>query len=254
LLLATADPFVNEIKTMNSEFRSQHILHVLLVVAAVSCCSSVEAANLQMHSPVDVDQVPYIFTLGFPKNDPWVALPVGGGKVDLKECVWANVPMPWYATDAHALISGVTNKKCDVSLAAFVPDGVGGVNMQYIDHFLSAAGSYQVIAPFLGNDNIDLFIGIDLAKYHTSGGSTYAFGDTFSFVNGTNDLLPGFVVGTSAIYLDGIVGWKTDNPFTGSATVIAEGGVCPEPSSFVLALTILFPIGITSLIRNSRQQ
>jgi hypothetical protein len=60
-------------------------------------------------------------------------------------------------------------------------------------------------------------------------------GDVYSINSGMNDLLPGFLIGTSPIVL-GSDGFTTDHPFTGNVFVAAtiDGETVPEPGTILL--------------------
>jgi len=210
------------------------ICAIVLILGVVKVSN---ATNLQLHSPVDIDDVAYIFTL-------W-NLPVGGGTVDLKGCKWKNIPIPWYATDAHHIVGmGITSKHCKQAIGAFEEDTPGHFVMNKIDDFFISTGEDIITFPWLISYTEDIYYGIDLRAYYDNGGTSYNLGDTFCFVDGTDTNLPGFIVGTSEIYWDDTVGWKSDNPFTGSLSVAGEGGICvPVPST-----CLLFLFGILGMV------
>ena len=204
------------------------------------------ATYLQLHSPVDIEDVAYIFTL-------W-NLPVGGGTVDLEECEWENIEMPWYATDAHHIVGmGITSQECSQAIGAFEETSPGQFTMNEIDAFFMGTGETIITWPWLISYDVNIYYGIDLAAYYAAGGSTYNLWDTVSFTDGVNASLPGFIVGTSEIYWDETVGWATDNLFSGDLTVAGEGGTCvPEPSTVVLYCFGLMGLSIISRKKRCR--
>jgi hypothetical protein len=113
--------------------------------------------------------------------------------------------------------------------------------------FTGLFGLDSFIVPMLRafDDTTDLFVGVDLTEW-LSDPRPFAAGDVFSFVNGVDSDLPGFVIGTSPIDL--LSGLITDL-FTGDVAVVAsiDGEIvpAPEPGSVILLLTSL--IGLTLL-------
>ena len=211
-------------------FGKKWIVGLAAAVVLIGVGQVVAETYLQLHSPVDVAQVPYIFTLTDPLG--WISLPVGGGNVDLKGCKWTNIPIPWYANDAHIIgCMGVSNKTCEQAVAA-----IDGDTLLELGQFYASTGEDAIYWPWLCSFDSDIYYGVDLYDYHSAGGATYSVGDTFDFTDGVCTELPGYMAGSSEVYLDkDAQGWKTDDLFTGTLTYAGtDGGLCvPSPSTLV---------------------
>ena len=87
----------------------------------------------------------------------------------------------------------------------------------------------------------EIHFGVDIREYYRSHPLPHAPGQTFTIVNGRCDALPGFLFGTSEVYLDTTLGLYTENPIA-SATLAteAEEGICPEPASVTLLVVSAF--------------
>lgn len=101
-------------------------------------------------------------------------------------------------------------------------------------------GNAEFLLPMLraSDDLTNLFVGVDLTQW-LGDPQIFTAGETFSFINGVSDALPGFIVGTSAISFDATSGdFVSANPYTGNGFVAAtiDGSVIPEPSSLALIL------------------
>lgn len=158
--------------------------------------------------------------------------------INLEFCVWDNDTVyPPEATDTTLKYWFVTDRRCNVNQAGF--EDLGSTkSFQTWSQFYTSVGRVEVDAPTLMtlNATTELYCGIDLTAYVEGGKTAYAGGDQFQIVNGTSPLLPGYVFGTTDTYFDPAVGWKTDNPFTGTVEVFAETGLCPEPALAPIAL------------------
>lgn len=206
-----------------------------LVVCAAFCAlglalpGEARATFLQLHAIEDLQDVGYTWTI-------W-GFPIEVGEIDLTGCEWANIPIPWWATDSWIPpLDGLKKKYCEEKITAWKDDGAGGLEMETFNQFLKGTGGQGVLFPWLGSDNTQLYVGIDLNAYYNAGGMDYSIGQVIDFTNGVSAVAPGFLVGTSSIYINPTTGgWTTDNPYTGQADVVGEQGVCPEPSTLTLA-------------------
>ena len=108
----------------------------------------------------------------------------------------------------------------------------------------------EFLVPSFSLDSGDLFVGIDLTQY-LANPINFNFGDIFSFVNGVNPSLPGYLVGTSEIFVDTNLGLTTLNPYTGAAP-LTQGrdgsAIVPEPTS-TLSLLALGTLGAASTLK-----
>lgn len=114
-------------------------------------------------------------------------------------------------------------------------------------------GTSDLLVPMLraSDDLTDLFVGVDLTQW-LGDPQTFTAGETFSFINGVSDALPGVMVGTSAISFDATSGdFVSANPYNGNGFVAAtiDGSVIPEPSSLALILGSLTLLGTMRLRR-----
>ncbi len=102
----------------------------------------------------------------------------------------------------------------------------------------------EFLAPSFGHPTLDLYVGIDLTQWVVNP-MPFEGGDTFSFVNGVSEMLPGILVGTSPIsFSNG--GWTTESPYTGTLEVTGAIDGIPEPGTLLL-------LGITAaLARRAR--
>jgi len=119
---------------------------------------------------------------------------------------------------------------------------------------LFAGENVDFTYPLFFHDTRDLFIGIDLTQW-LSFPTPFSPLQSFSFQNGTSDLLPGVLVGTAPVTL-GPNGFESTAPFTGDAFVRAVGdgsfAPVPEPSTFILWAAGIGLIGSYSTIRQRR--
>jgi hypothetical protein len=97
--------------------------------------------------------------------------------------------------------------------------------------------------------NLDaVYWGVDIATYFATGLPEFDPMQEFHVVNGTCADLPGYVFGTSPVYLDPAMGLVTDNPLLDAIVCThLEEGMCPEP-----ATVALLGLGALSLIRKKR--
>lgn len=79
---------------------------------------------------------------------------------------------------------------------------------------------------------LNIFIGVDLNQWLTST-PQFQIGDTFNFVNGLSNELPGFIAGTSPIEFSPTQGWFTQQPLTGllTTTGVIDGDSMSVPES-----------------------
>ena len=88
---------------------------------------------------------------------------------------------------------------------AFLGTVDGTFNELDLDMRIQLLGN--VLLPALKNDDTNLFIGVDLTQWQSFPTNFNAL-DTFTFAGGTNDALPGFLIGTSEVAL-GADGYET---------------------------------------------
>ncbi|PYJ03327.1 MAG: hypothetical protein DME25_12595 [Verrucomicrobia bacterium] len=117
---------------------------------------------------------------------------------------------------------------------AFLGTVDGTFNELDLDMGIQLLGN--VLLPALKNDDTNLFIGVDLTQWQSFPTNFNAL-DTFTFAGGTNDALPGFLIGTSEVAL-GADGYETASPFSGEVYVAgAIDGEVPEPGIGALLWT-----------------
>lgn len=110
---------------------------------------------------------------------------------------------------------------------AFFYDFMWAVFMAPWDSFWDSQSiPYHYEWPVLadGNNLRDIYIGVDLTKW-TNSPRPLSLGNIIPVVNGRNEqLLPGYLIGTSPIeYVEGI-GWVTASPLNGNVVVVAMRG------------------------------
>lgn len=119
------------------------------------------------------------------------------------------------------------------------------------DGLYALIGLATVDIPGLLNNTIDLYISVDLSQWV---GHATPNVSSVDFVDGRSSLLPGFLVGTSEVTFSSSGGYTTENPFTGTADLLAgtlQCDVCPEPGSLVM---IGVGGALSLLVGSSRRQ
>lgn len=95
-------------------------------------------------------------------------------------------------------------------------------------------GDQEFLAPNFVHDTLDVYVAIDLTQW-VNNPTAFQGGDTFNFVNGVSDALPGILVGTSPVTLGPTGAWMTADPYTGALEVDgAIDGRTPEPATLVM--------------------
>jgi hypothetical protein len=151
-------------------------------------------------------------------------------------------PIPEDATDLHVRHSTTKaglDTAPDTTYGVITAETGGGFHLSNLaEGLFNLIGSNEALTPYLSNQAIPLFIGIDLTQWLAKP-TPFNEGDVFTFVNGLSTSLPGFIVSTSNISFSPVVGWVTTSPFTGSAEVDGTLGITaiPEPASIILLFT-----------------
>lgn len=161
-------------------------------------------------------------------------------EADLPRCTWFNIIPPAGAEDVKwkgAIF--VESKKCEAKTAALKegnPQWITDISGFYDD--LKSNGVYEFYWPSgFANADMDVYSGVDLVEYYNSGGISYDPDQGFHVVSGACSELPGFVFGTSSVYLDPVLGLVTDNPIADTYVYTQmEEGICPEPAALSLAV------------------
>jgi hypothetical protein len=133
----------------------------------------------------------------------------------------------------------------DISLAFVSSDGG---NLHFLDLAEASAlrgfsGDNEFFAPGLYSDTTDIYVSVDLTKW-LNNPTVIANGEQINLINGTSEQLPGFLISTSPITFNELLGFKTNDPLNGTVTKtgILDGSAVPEP------LTILGSIAATGFI------
>lgn len=103
---------------------------------------------------------------------------------------------------------------------------------------------------------LNIFIGVDLNQWLTST-PQFEIGDTFDFVNGLSNELPGFIAGISPIQFSPTQGWFTEQPFTGALTTTGtiDGDSMRVPESDSTSYLLFFGFGtIATVLRQKITQ
>lgn len=132
----------------------------------------------------------------------------------------------------------------------FVSEDNGSFFLEdYTEELISKLGvGTEYFLPNLENfetgGELNIFIGVDLNQWLTST-PQFEIGDTFDFVNGLSNELPGFIAGTSPIQFSPTQGWFTEQPFTGSLTTTGtiDGDSMPVPESSSTSYLLFFGLG-----------
>ncbi|MBL8703134.1 MAG: hypothetical protein JNK67_32415 [Alphaproteobacteria bacterium] len=130
----------------------------------------------------------------------------------------------------------------DMTLAYVVgePGSLAHGELGVMNEAFTGGAEYLVPMIFdsLGVD--DLYIAVDLVQW-LSFPSAYDLGNMLSIVDGTSDLLPGFLFSTSPIGFDATSGFTTSDPWTGTGVIFGEvdGHNVPVPAPMLLLLSTL---------------
>ncbi|MEX2650179.1 MAG: PEP-CTERM sorting domain-containing protein [Alphaproteobacteria bacterium] len=160
-----------------------------------------------------------------------------------------NLKIPGNPTDMVYTYSGSGNSQTTL---AFLGGDPGA--FEQFELGPSAAlimGTETFLVPLFIHETIDLFIGVDLVQWLALLPSLDPFQEV-DFLDGTSDLLPGFIVGTSPVSFDPEFGFVTANPFTGRASIgaFADGrALVPEPATVGLLVMGLLGLGFARRAR-----
>jgi len=137
-----------------------------------------------------------------------------------------------------------------IQLAAYQHDP----GMLPLGSFLQAnVGDRELNVPdFITATASNLYFGVDLTTWASEAPGSFTLGDTFTIVDGTSSLLPGYLFSTTPLTATDS-GWTTSTPYDGTATLDSFHGlsVVPEPTSLTLAvIAISVLVGALRLIRH----
>lgn len=144
-------------------------------------------------------------------------------------------------------VQGNLNRKTGyLTIAAFAPDGAGGVNGAPLGDWLRGRGFIDpwmlALPDFYGSDD-SLYVGVDLGQWAREGFNFDAtqFGTDTTINAGRSSALPGFFFSSGALTFTE-AGWQTASAYNGVATLdsMVLVGAVPLPGTFsLLALGML---------------
>jgi len=139
----------------------------------------------------------------------------------------------------------------DISLAFVSSDGG---NLNFLDLAEASAlrgfsGDNEFFAPGLYSDTTDIYVSVDLTKW-LNNPTVIANGEQINLINGVSEQLPGFLISTSPITFNELLGFTTNDPLNGTVTKtgILDGSSVPVPWETdalpVVGSTVLFGLGV----------
>lgn len=137
-----------------------------------------------------------------------------------------------------------------LTIAAFLPDGAGGINGAPLGDWLRGHGfndpSMLAFPDFYGADDT-LYVGVDLAQWASEGFNFDAtmFDRDFSVNAGRSSALPGFFFSSTALTFTE-TGWRTVSVYSGVATLdsmVLVGAVPLPGTTSLVALGALLMLG-----------